>query len=362
MNVYGESIPSVTLREHYRCHPQIIEFCNQKYYDGQLIAFTEAKPDDCPLILYKTTKGNHMRRVTRGAQKGIYNQREIDVIVEEILKNPEFKGYYQEIGVVTPYRKQADKATELINRHIQSDTVHKYQGREKQTIILSTVLDSSWEGQRSIAFIDNPQMVNVAVSRAVKQFILVTDHDLFFKRGEHIGDLIRYMQYNTLDENVIESQIVSVFDLLYQQYAAKLLPIKKKMNSGAHYQSEEALRVLLEQILQQPEYSRYGYSQGVLLQNLLNHTELLTIEEKLFVKHRASFDFVVYRKQDKSCVLVIEVDGFAFHENQPEQLHRDAMKDRILQKYQLPLLRLATNGSQEKEKIEHMLQCRQGYA
>lgn len=66
-------------------------------------------------------------------------------------------------------------------------------------------------------------------------------------------------------------------------------------------------------------------------------------------------DFVVFYQQDKSCIFAIEVDGFAFHENQPEQLRRDAMKDNILKKYNLPLLRLATNGSGEREKIEKML-------
>ena len=43
--------------------------------------------------------------------------------------------------------------------------------------------------------------------------MLVTDHDLFFKKGKNIGDLIRYMQYSTRDEYIIESQVVSVFDL-----------------------------------------------------------------------------------------------------------------------------------------------------
>lgn len=47
-------------------------------------------------------------------------------------------------------------------------------------------------GQRGLEFVDDPHMVNVAVSRAVRQFVLVTDHDLFFKKGKNIGDLIRY--------------------------------------------------------------------------------------------------------------------------------------------------------------------------
>lgn len=353
--LYGTDLTPVILREHYRCHPKIIEFCNQKYYDGQLIAYTKSAPEDCPLILYKTSEGNHMRRVTRGEDKGIYNQREIDVIIQEILNNPELEDNYEEIGVVTPYRKQADKAAKGLNSLVASDTVHKYQGREKDRIIMSTVLDNSWYGQKSMAFVDNAQIINVAVSRAIKQFILVTDHELFFKRGEHIEDLIRYMQYNTMSENIVESQVVSVFDLLYQKYSCKLLPLKAKMNSKARYQSEEALRVLLEEILKQPEYSRYKYSQGVLLQNLLKDTELLTEQEKEFVRNRASLDFLIFYKQDKSCALAIEVDGFAFHENQPEQLKRDAMKDGILRKYHVPCLRLATNGSQERSKIEKHL-------
>ena len=52
----------------------------------------------------------------------------------------------------------------------------------------------------------------------------------------------------------------------------------------------------------------------------------------------------------------IEVDGFRYHENNPEQLRRDKMKDAILEKYNLPLLRLATNGSDERRKIIEMLE------
>lgn len=221
---------------------------------------------------------------------------------------------------------------------------------------MSTVLDSTRDGQIGLKFVDDPQMVNVAVSRAIKQFVLVTDHDLFFKRSKNIGDLIRYIQYSTLDENVIESNIVSVFDLLYRQYSSKLIPLKAKMDQSARHQSEEALRVLLEEILAEPQYNRYSYVQGMLLRNLLNNVDLLTPEEVSLVNNRASLDFVVYYKQDKACALVIEVDGFAFHENNPVQLRRDALKDAILAKYEVPILRLATNGSRERERIQRVLE------
>lgn len=354
INLYGEKLPREILREHYRCHPRIIEFCNQKFYNGELIPYTTPELSDNPLLIYRTSEGSHMRKVTQGEEKGIYNQRELDIIVQEVL---EFSGCMEDrkkVGIVTPYRKQADKAGKLVHKSVESDTVHRYQGREKDIMILSTVL-SGPRGLYGLKFVDDPQMVNVAVSRAIRQFVLVTDHDLFYKKGKNIGDLIRYIQYSTLDKNVVESKIVSIFDLLYRGYSRKLRKYKEKMRPNARYQSEEALRVLLDDIFCEEEFERFSYVQEMLLRNLLNDTILLNEKELNFVNNRASLDFVIFYKQDKSCVLVIEVDGFAFHENNPTQLKRDQMKDDILQKYGIPILRLPTNGSRENRKIRNAL-------
>ncbi|WP_425756535.1 AAA domain-containing protein [Ihubacter sp. rT4E-8] len=353
--LYNDKLPRTILREHYRCHPKIINFCNQEYYDGNLIPYTDTSMSESPLILYRTTEGNHMREVTKGDKKGIYNQRELDVIVEEVLKNPDLSEIGGTIGVVTPYRKQANKAAEMLSNKIQSDTVHKYQGRERDTMIMSTVLDSSYKATQKMKFVDDARMVNVSVSRAVKQFILVTDHDLFFQKGKHITHLIRYILYNTLDEKLVNSNVVSVFDLLYKRYSEKLIPLKKRMNPNTIWESEEVIRVLLEDILSREAFCGYEYRQQILLRNLLNDMSLLKKEEVSFVNHRASLDFIIFRKQDKSCVLVIEVDGFAFHENNPVQLQRDAMKDRILKRYGIPVLRLPTNSSGIEKKIEEGL-------
>lgn len=354
LQLYQDQVPREILREHYRCHPRIIEFCNQKYYDGALIPYTTSDLSDCPLLIYRTTEGNHMRKVTRGEEKGIYNQRELDVMIQEVLAAPEYAQEREQIGIVTPYRKQADKAAAFAEDGVESDTVHKYQGREKNIMIMSTVL-SGVQGASGLRFVDDPHMVNVAVSRAIRQFILVTDHDLFYQKGKHIGDLIRYIQYSTLDETIIDSQIVSVFDLLYRNYSEKLIHYKRKMNPAARFQSEEALRVLLEEILSEEEFNHINYVQGMLVRNLLHDTAALTEEELKFINNRASLDFVVFYKQDKSCILAIEVDGFAFHENSPRQQKRDRMKDEVLQKYEIPLLRLQTNGSGEAEKIRTAL-------
>ncbi len=110
--------PVTLLREHYRCHPKIIEFCNQKFYDGELVSMTTDKGEDKVLQVVRTIKGNHAR--------GHFNQREIDVITQEVM--PEYADMGT-VGIITPYRSQAEEINKVIGSDIAS-TVHKYQGRE----------------------------------------------------------------------------------------------------------------------------------------------------------------------------------------------------------------------------------------
>jgi hypothetical protein len=49
------------------------------------------------------------------------------------------------------------------------------------------------------------------------------------------------------------------------------------------------------------------------------------------------------------------VDGFASHRNNLDQTERDKKKNDICRKYQLPLLRLPTTGSDEITKIRDEL-------
>lgn len=127
------------------------------------------------------------------------------------------------------------------------------------------------------------------------------------------------------------------------------------METNARWQSEEAVRVLLEEILNQPQYDMYIYTREVLLKNIIDDDSILEQEERVYVNNRASLDFVIFNKMDKKSVLAIEVDGFAFHENNPIQQHKDILKDSILERIGIQLLRLPTNGSEERKKIEEEL-------
>lgn len=107
----------------------------------------------------------------------------------------------------------------------------------------------------------------------------------------------------------------------------------------------------LKTMLKEKIYAHYYVADQVILRNMIRKLDGLDKHEIDFINNRASVDFVIYNKQDKRCVLAIEVDGFEYHENNPKQLERDALKNTILNKYGIPILRLPTNGSEEMNKI-----------
>ena len=355
LRTYKEKVPQKTLREHYRCHPKIIEFCNKRYYKNELIAFStkEHLKVKKPLILYYTAEGNHMRKITRGTQKGTFNERELEVIRDEVLQDNRVNSYNNdEIGVTTPYRMQANNIQKATEKDIESDTIHKFQGREKKLMILSTVLDNSYMGKRGIEFVDDPCMINVAVSRAIEQFVIVTDKKLFNEEGNDIKALLKYIKYNELDSEIIESQIVSVFDLLYKEYSYKLDKLNRSLLHRSKFKSENIMDTILNNEFKKDEYRDYCYDREMVLRNFFKTIDNLNEEEKKYVNNGARIDFVIYDKMNNKPVLFIEVDGFEYHKNNPKQLEKDKLKDSIARKNGIDILRFETGGEHyDEEKI-----------
>lgn len=341
-----KNVPKTLLKEHYRCHPQIIGFCNQKFYKNELVILTNKKNTEKPMVLYKTVKGNHAR--------GTFNQRQIDVIFDEIFPDQNINENEQSVGIISPYRLQTNRLQQAVgNRKIEADTVHKYQGREKDIIILSTVVNE----MKTNDFADDPNLINVAVSRAVEKLIVVVSDSSKEWKGTNIGDLVRYIKYNNFE--IIESQIYSVFDLLYSHYSDQMLNVlqstKNKKNSV--HKSEILMNLVVDKVLSAPDFQSLDYVLHQPLRMLIKDPGKLTAEEKKYATNILTHtDFVIFNKMDKMPVLVIEVDGHAYHENNPAQLKRDNMKDRILEKYGIPFIRLKTTGSGEEKKLKEKLE------
>lgn len=328
-------IPDVTqtlLREHYRCHPKIINFCNQKFYRGELVIMTKDHGEKDVLSVVKTAKGNH--------ERDHYSQRQIDVIKKEVM--PELGLNPEDTGIIAPYKNQV-KALQRELADINSATVHKFQGREKDNIIISTVDDEISD------FADDPYLINVAVSRAKKKLILVVTGNTQSKE-RNITDLIDYIQYNNFE--VTDSKIFSVFDYLYQQYTEKRKVYLQKHKRVSEYDSENLMYSLIEDVLSEERFSMLKAACHVQLNMVIKKSDLLNEQEDQYVRNPAThLDFLIYNRIGRKPVLGIEVDGYQYHQKNSVQESRDLRKNHIMEVYGIPLLRFQTNGSGEKEKL-----------
>lgn len=332
-------MPNVTqtlLREHYRCHPKIINFCNQKFYHGELIIMTTDKGEDDVLSVVKTVVGNHVRNH--------YSQRQIDVIKNEII--PKYVSNPEETGIIAPYKNQVEALRKEITG-IDAATVHKFQGKEKENIIISTVDDEISD------FADDPYLINVAVSRAKKKLMLVVTGNEQTKE-RNITELIDYIQYNNFE--VADSKIYSIFDYLYKQYTKERQVYLQKHKKVSKYDSENLMYSLIEDIICANKYSSLDVVCNFPLNMLIKNPELLNEQECQYAMNPAThLDFLIYNRIGKKPVLAIEVDGYEYHKEDTVQASRDLLKNHIMELYEIPLLRFMTNGSGEKEKIIEML-------
>ena len=68
------------LREHYRCHPKIINFCNQKFYHGQLIIMTKDHDESDVLTMFL---GANIDAAKEAARFGIGADRAVNYKCDE---------------------------------------------------------------------------------------------------------------------------------------------------------------------------------------------------------------------------------------------------------------------------------------
>lgn len=327
--------PVTLLREHYRCHPKIIEFCNGRFYDGELITMTVDHSEDKVLQVIRTVKGNHAR--------GHFNQREIDVIMQEVM--PEYAGKGS-VGIITPYRVQAEEINKTLGSDIAS-TVHKYQGRECETIIMSIVDNAPTE------FSDDPNLLNVAISRAKKHLCIVTSGNEI-PQNTNLAQLIAYIQYNNFE--IKESKLHSVFDLLYKQYTAERLAYEQSHAVVSEHLSENLLYNILVQSISKLGLKNTEVLCHYPLSRLIADWNMLDEQEKAFAESPlAHVDFLIYNSLTKQPLKTIEVDGWHFHKESEAQQSRDVLKDTILTKFGLCPLRISTTATVNLETMINFL-------
>ena len=184
----------VNLRDHHRSHRDIIAFPNRHFYRGRLRIATDHDAlhrvrEAGPAVLWIDVKGKVLRPPGGGAMNSVEAQALVAELVEMVKH-----GYDGAIGVVTPFRAQANKIRTLVHQDRELsqslaslsfvvDTVHGFQGDERDAIFFSPVV-SAGAGENTLRFLkSHGNLFNVAITRARSELIVVGDRQAALDSG-----------------------------------------------------------------------------------------------------------------------------------------------------------------------------------
>lgn len=209
-SVVGTGAKFVHLLEHYRSRAEIIGFSNRKFYGGGLSVWTDyrtlhgAKYDSA--LVWHDIVGEVVRSST-GSAYNLNEAKTIVVLIGDIISRIAEQGddCPVSLGVVTPFREQANKIRDLVEQKTDAaqlrkldftvDTAHKYQGDERDIMIFSPVVSRKIQ-QRSLGFLSSTaNLFNVAITRARAELHIVGDRAACAQSGiSHLADFVQYVK------------------------------------------------------------------------------------------------------------------------------------------------------------------------
>ena len=232
------------------------------------------------------------------------------------------------------------------------ETIHKFQGKERDYIIISTVANKIklYEDEQQIDFLNNPNLINVALSRAKKGLYILASEAVLQQEGSILKDLSKYCEYYCADTKILKAKTYSVFDLMYDDYAPILEETKKRLLKISKFSSENIIGTVINDICKSGECGVLAYKFGYPLKYVIKRDALTDIEDiKFLLNIHTHCDFLIYNKINKEVELVVEVDGSQHKEE--IQARRDRRKDRLLSDAGIKVLRLSTTTVDCREKI-----------
>ena len=203
-NLFIQKYPTsyTFLNIQYRMNKQISDISSCLYYGNKIITNSKVQNikislnndnilltdepveiiDTSYLYFYESNVGN-----------GCCNKFEAGLIINLIdllLKNNISS---EEIGIITPYRKQKNYIQKLMFKHnfnIEVDTIYRFQGREKDVIIISFCKSSSYGLTKfQKKFLGDKNQLNVSITRSRKKLIILGNLSLL-RQSKNIDEII----------------------------------------------------------------------------------------------------------------------------------------------------------------------------
>lgn len=182
------------LNIQYRMHEKIMTFSNREFYNGALSADDRVKDhtlDDFdldinafdnnmsaildfhePVVFVDTTGRSAAERTKQGStskenpEEALLVKRIIDSLLQSGMQP-------KDIAVISPYKDQVDLLDrEIDTENLEIKSVDGFQGREKETIIISLTRSNK---KKAIGFLEDVRRLNVSLTRAKRKLIVIGD-------------------------------------------------------------------------------------------------------------------------------------------------------------------------------------------
>lgn len=236
----------VQLRDHHRSFLDIIQFSNQEFYGNTLRVATDYSRLNAPNngkpiqgMQWMNVKG----RTVRPESGGAYNLQEVEAVLRILRRLSVELGFEGSIGVTTPFHFQAEMIQKTLERddelrnHLELhnqlliDTVHKFQGDERDVIVFSPVVSEGTKSQ-SLSFLKSTgNLFNVAITRA--RALLVTVGDKEYCKNCGVSYLEHFAEYDTGAQVPVEA---SEWEHLLQQALSDAgIPVTAQYHVDKYY-------------------------------------------------------------------------------------------------------------------------------
>lgn len=221
----NSNIGGTLLTEHRRCVDELVAFSNKYIYDNMLKPMVGSSNgnhfSDGTNELYLPSLGYlNIRGISEKRSGSIYNTIEATSIAQWIKKYgklildhynkgkllDEKKSIKDCIAVITPFSEQKNEiyrqfSAKKIDTDITVGTVHALQGAERPIVIFSPAYGMN-QTDSQLFFDSGYNMLNVALTRAKKHFIVMGNMNLFNPKNDQkpSGGLAHYLFADNLNE------------------------------------------------------------------------------------------------------------------------------------------------------------------
>ena len=350
-SIVSTTFQPISLREHFRSVPEIIEYSNKTSYNNQILPLRDSSSSILkPAIVEYKVDGKRENKVNKVEAETIVN------LIEACLSMEEYKN--SSFGIISLLGdEQAELIQNLIVKRISAVDIenHKilcgnpasFQGDERDVILISLV-DSSEENKTLRLVGDGIEgatrkRYNVAVSRAKDQLWIVHSIDKNnLKEGDLRKELFEYIdsvKENTFEKTIDEHRIISEFENEIIKYLLeKNYTVKQQLRVGS-YDIDIVAIYNNKKIIIECDGKNSNCSQEEIIINLAEQ-EVLERCGWEFIRVRASQYFRNPDKAMKELILQLEDKGIypnnkENHSNENELLNNIKSKAlELMEKYE----------------------------